>query len=230
MACRAKSAAEHAWLAAEHAGNAGNTGLRSRALGWYLLTLMKSPASAATIEKEVQTVRSADSAPYLDAFIEFVRAELARLDGRFEDSRRLNRRAIELWGSMEIHVLAAACWQGLAETELSAADPASALSCLLHADAGLARVGESGYRSTVQALLSRVYELLGEHQAAHDAILLSDDWSPFEDRVNYAITRGVRARLALHDGMLDEAETVGAQRRRAGPPDRSHPSPSQGGA
>lgn len=206
MACRAKSAADHAWLAAEHAGNAGNAGLRSRALGWYLLTLMKSPASAATIEKEIETVRRADSAAYLDAFIEFVRAELARLDGRFDDSRRLNHRAIELWGSMEIHVLAAACWQGLAETELSAGDPASALSCLLRADAGLAHVGESGYRSTVQALLSRVYELLGEHQAARNSISLSDDWSPLEDRVNYAITQSVRARLALDEGMIDEAE------------------------
>lgn len=206
MACRATSAAEHALLAAEHADKAGNPGLRSRALGWYLLTLMKSPATAAEIKTALETVRRADSAAYLDAFIEFVRAELARLDGRFDDSRRLNRRAVELWDSMEIHVLAAACWQGLAETELSAGDPERALSCLLNADGGLARVGETGYRSTVQALLARVYELLGERGAARASIALCDDWSPIEDRVNYAITHAVRARLALREGVLVEAE------------------------
>jgi class 3 adenylate cyclase len=206
MSCRATAAAEHARLAAEHAGNAGDAGLRARALGWYLWTLTKSPASAVAIAAELETVWGAESGPYLEAFIEFVRAELARLDGRFDDARRLNQRTIGLFEAMGIDVLAAACHQGLAETELSAGDPDRALSWLLRADAGLADVGESGYRSTVQALLSRVYERLDRGDAARAAIEQSDHLSPPEGRVNYAITHAVRARLALGEGSLDGAE------------------------
>jgi DNA-binding SARP family transcriptional activator len=209
MACRATSAAEHARLAAEHAGRAGNAGLRARAVGWYLWTLTKSPASAAAIAGELDATQRSETGAYLEAFMEFVRAELARLDGRFDDSRRLNERAIELFRVMGIDVLAAACCQGSAEAELSAGDPVRARSWLLRADAGLAEVGENGYRSTVQALLARVHELLGDTEAARAAIALSDELSPPEDRVNYAITHAVRARLALSDGMAEAAERWG---------------------
>jgi hypothetical protein len=135
---------------------------------------MKGPASAAAIADEVEATRRAETGAYLEAFVEFVRAELARLDGRFDDARRLGQLAIERFQAIELHVLAAACHQGLAEAELSAGDPGSALSWLLLADEGLAQAGESGYRSTVQALLARVYELLGRDDAARAAIALSD--------------------------------------------------------
>ena len=205
MACQASAAAEHARLAAEHAANTGDDGLRERALGWYLAATTKGPMSAAAIANEIRALEQEEHTVYLSAFIDFVHGELARLDGRSADSRRRIEQAIGRFLAMGIDLLAAASHQGLAETELSAGDPTAAQMWLLKADAGLARVGESAYRSTVQAILARVYELLGNADAARAAITLSDELSPAEDAVNHTITHAVRARLALAAGDADAA-------------------------
>ena len=205
MACQASAAAEHARLAAAHAANTGDDGLRERALGWYLAATTKGPMSAAAIANEIQALEQDEHTVYLSAFIDFVHGELARLDGRLADSRRRIEQAIDRFVAMGIDLLAAASHQGLAETELSAGDATAAQMWLLKADAGLARVGESAYRSTVQAILARVHELLGNADAARAAITLSDELSPAEDAVNHTITHAVRARLALAAGDADAA-------------------------
>ena len=69
-----------------------------------------------------------------------------------------------------------------------------------------ASVGERGYRSTIQALLAQVEEELGNPEAAQGAIQLSDELSAAEDVLNFAITHGVRARLALADGDAKASE------------------------
>jgi class 3 adenylate cyclase len=51
-------AAEEARLAAEHAGKAGERGLRSRALGWYVGCLLVTAARPAAITKELDALES----------------------------------------------------------------------------------------------------------------------------------------------------------------------------
>jgi ATP/maltotriose-dependent transcriptional regulator MalT len=206
IACRATAAAADALAAADHARDAGDDGLVSRALGWYLWTTLKGKVtSAAALRREVDALERDQTGMYLAAFIEFVRGELARLQGEFGEARRLIELAIDHFQAMRIQMLAAACYQGLAETELSAGQPAAAVAWLLKADAGLTSVGESAYRSTVQAILARIYELLGDRDAARAAIALSDELTPPQDRINYTITHAVRARLALAEGDGDTA-------------------------
>ena len=80
---KATPAAERARLAAEHAGRAGDEGLRSRALGMYLTSIMYGRQDAQAIEKEDWN-RLEDVSPgsYLQARIDLTRGELARLDGK----------------------------------------------------------------------------------------------------------------------------------------------------
>jgi tetratricopeptide (TPR) repeat protein len=192
-------AGEQLRLAAEHAYNAGDGGLRSRALGWYVLALIRGAADAAEIRGELDAIEREELSPYLAAWIAVGRAELARLAGSFADARRSAEQAIELFQAMGIKVLAAACNQLLTETELSAGEPERALSGLLEADASLVEMGERGIRSTIQALLAQVYERMGDRESARAAIEVAEELGGEEDEINFVITHAVRARLVLAD-------------------------------
>ena len=82
----------------------------------------------------------------------------------------------------------------------------AAWATLVRCDAILAGFGEQSFRSTVQAFLSEVHELLGDRAAAEQAIDLSEKLSAVEDVVNPIVTHRVRARLALGEGDLQGAE------------------------
>jgi class 3 adenylate cyclase/DNA-binding winged helix-turn-helix (wHTH) protein len=206
MAAQAISAGEQALLAAEHAHNAGNEGLRSRALGLYLAALTAGPQNAETIAKQLDAIESEDSGPYVAAFLALVRAEVERLQGHVGTARRLTQNAIEQFRAMGHPTYAAATQHFLAWLELSAGQPAKALPQLLEADTSLAEVGERSFRSTVQAILAEVYESLGDRDGARTAIELSDELGGEDDLLNIVTTHAVRARLALSDGDLDAAE------------------------
>jgi tetratricopeptide (TPR) repeat protein len=206
MAAQATAAGEQALLAAEHAHNAGNEGLRSRARGLYLAALTAGPENAETIAKQLDAIESEDSGPYVAAFLALVRAEVERLQGHFGAARRLTQNAIEQFRAMGHPTYAAATQHFLAWLELSAGQPANALPGLLEADTSLAEVGERSFRSTVQAILAEVYESLGDRDRARAAIESSDELGGEDDLLNIVITHAVRARLALSDGDLDAAE------------------------
>jgi tetratricopeptide (TPR) repeat protein len=70
----------------------------------------------------------------------------------------------------------------------------------------LGELGDRSFRSTNQALLALVCERLGDRDAALAAIQQSLELGAEEDVVNYAITGGVRARLALADRDPEKAE------------------------
>jgi hypothetical protein len=205
-ACRYILAAEQARLAAEHAHNAGDRGLRSRALGWYVLALIHGPADSEAITDELDAIEREESSPYLAGWIAVGRAEVARLAGRFGDARRQLRHAGYLFRAMGTHTLAAGINQMATETELSAGRPDKALPGLLEADASLAEMGERGIRATTHALLARVFELLGDSDSARTAIELAEDLGGPHDVSAIIITHAVRARLALEDGVTSEAE------------------------
>jgi tetratricopeptide (TPR) repeat protein len=116
------------------------------------------------------------------------------------------QRAIDRFRALGIHTVAGSCYHDLAPLELAAGDPQAALVGLLESDAELAELGEGGFRSTTQALLAQVYELLGDRAAACTAMELAEKLGGPEDTLNYAITDAVRARIALADGDLDAAE------------------------
>jgi ATP/maltotriose-dependent transcriptional regulator MalT len=134
------------------------------------------------------------------------RAAVERLEGRFDEARRLAGRASDGLRDLGMRTRAASFGFDLADIELSDGNPAVALASLLRSDAIFVEVGDRMFRSTIQAFLARAHELLGHPDAARAAIELSDELSAPTDVINYLITHAVRARLALADGEREASE------------------------
>jgi tetratricopeptide (TPR) repeat protein len=208
LATQATAAGEELRLAAAYALKAGDRGMRSRALGEYMKTLVYGREDAPTLAREVAMIEDEeDLGPYLRAFLDLARAELRRLQGNLDDARRFTHRAIDGFGALGMGAVQGGLWQDLGQTELSAGDPAAALAALLRSDAILAQLEERAFRSTTQALLADAYERLGSRDEARVAIELSDELSATEDVLNYVNTHQVRARLALAEGDRAGAES-----------------------
>lgn len=203
---QATLAASSVRLAAEHARRAGDTGLWSRALGWYVATLIYGPAKAATITAELRAIEQQQPGPYLAAFMGLGHGEVSRLDGEFEDARRITREALAAFRALGAQIMAATCEQSLARIELSAGDNAAARDALLRSDAIVAEFGERSLRSTTQAMLARILERLGRLDEARRALELAESLSGPEERFNIAVTHEVRARLAAADSDPEAAE------------------------
>ena len=193
-------------IAAGHASKAQDRALRERALRWYAWALRWGSAPAAKISEELEQLEREEPGPCLAAEIDICRAELARYRGRFKEATDLLQRAIDTYRALGRYDTMAGHGQRMGETELLAGDAAAAVKTLLGSDTVLAERGERGLRSTIQAQLAQAYEQLGNSDAAHAAIALAENLGGAGDIVNYVITHGVRARLALREGRCEEAE------------------------
>jgi tetratricopeptide (TPR) repeat protein len=203
---RITAAGDELRLVADHAGNAGDEGTRSRALGWSLIALIAGPQDAGTLEKAIGAIEREDLGPYVAAYLDRGRAELERLKGNFDEARQFAHRAIEGVGAFGRGASQGGFELVLGQLELAAGDPAAALETLLRSDAILAELGERSIRSTTEALLAEAYERLGKLEAARAAIELSDELTASEDVLNCVTTHRVRARLALAEGDNAAAE------------------------
>ena len=201
----ATPAAREVRLAAEHARNAGDEGLRSRALAWYIATLMWGPSPARTMAAELDEIERQETGAYLRPFVDLGRVAMRRLERDFAGARVCARRSIESLAALGL-TLEAAAWLQLAEVEVSAGDLEAALAAMSRADTILAAAGERAFRSTAQANLAEIHQLRGDRDAAHAALALSDELTAADDEINYAITHRVRAGLALADGDAEAAE------------------------
>jgi len=200
------AANEQARLAAEHARRAGDDGLRSKAIGYFLGGLIAGPESAETMAQELAALESEQLGPYAEAFMQHVRGELARLSGDFPKARRLMRAAIERFLALGINAMAGGCYHQLGPMEVQAGKPERALAALQEGDQILADLGERGFRSTIQSTLAIVHASLGETEAALRAIDLAEQLGDPEDDLTHSMTYLARARLALASGDADAAE------------------------
>lgn len=206
LACQPTPAAEELRLAAEYARAAGDEGTRVQALGWYVMALVRGRTPVAEVGRELDAIESEQPGPYLAARLDHSRGFLAALDGNFEEARLLLRRAFDQLEALgQRHVLGAAMLTS-GEIELVADNPTGARDVLLEGDSLLEKLGEVGLRSTIQAELAWAYEQLGEREEAWAAIERAEALSPEEDLVNFVLTNVARARLALTDGDLTQAE------------------------
>jgi ATP/maltotriose-dependent transcriptional regulator MalT len=161
---------------------------------------------ADAIARELNAIEREHPGPYLAAYVERGHSELARLQGRFSNARRLTQRAMEAFQALGMPEMAALCELDLARTELTAQTPAAALAALLRGDAILARLGERSLRSEIQALLALAHAQLRHRDAARAAIELAQELGTDEDALTNAMTHRVRASFALADGDRADAE------------------------
>jgi tetratricopeptide (TPR) repeat protein len=203
---RATAAAEEALLAAKHARDAGDEVLRSRALGMYLTMLQVGPHPAHTIAAELDALERDEHGPYLTSRLLMSRALLEGLNGRLENARALGERAIADMTALGMAMAGGVFSIYVAEIDLLEGNPQRARARLLEGDAILADADERSTRSTVQANLARVHQLLGERDAAREAIEVAEDLGGPDDVINFIITHTVRGRLALEEGDTATAE------------------------
>ena len=202
---RATPAAREIRLAAEHAARAGDAGLRSQALAYYISTLVYGPTDTAGIAAELEWVEREGQGAFVQAFAEWGHSSIARMDGRLDDARRWAERARDTAAELGI-TLQTMGWEGVEQVERLEGNLDAALSALESCDAIYLRSGEDGYRSTVQARIAEVQAMRGDRAAAHRAIAECLALSAADDVINFAITHGVRAELALAEGDSNEAE------------------------
>jgi class 3 adenylate cyclase len=192
-------------LAAEYARRAGAGGLRERALAWYLTTNLYGPANVRTIAALLDELDSEHPGAYLRAFTECGRSAVECFEERYGSARtwalQAKRTFASLGASMEGWGLIYLCY-----AERAAGDYPAAIAAAVRGDQILGDAGETAFRSTSQAILSELYHLAGDRQAAIAAIALSDELSAPQDSINFAMTHRVRAALARADGDLDGSE------------------------
>jgi tetratricopeptide (TPR) repeat protein len=135
-----------------------------------------------------------------------VHGELADLAGHFDEGVRLAQRFVDALLEMRLLTLAGAAYQNVARIRQRSGDLEGALADLQRGDRMLADFDEHSYRSTTQAMLAELHEQLGDRAAALAAVELAERLGAPEDVINYAITHGVRARLALSDRDFEGAE------------------------
>ena len=206
-ASQARPAVAELRLAADHAARAGDNGLRARALGWQVAALIWGPFDAETVARELEILeREQETGPFLAGSVTMLRGELARLHGDLDEALAITRDAKDQFAAIGGYVMVGGSDQLLARLEVLAGRPDRARDLLVRSDALFERVGDRGFRSTTLAMLARVEEMVGHPAAARSAIELSEQIGGQDDVVNFAITRAVRARLALADGEDGAAE------------------------
>ncbi len=203
---RAALAAAEVRLAAEHARAAGDIGLWSRALGWYVASLIYGPSDAAAISSELEAISAEEPGPYLAACVELGWAEARRLEGQFAPALGHAATARETFRALGMRTMAATCDQASAAIELSGDRAEAAIGYLERSDATFADLGERAMRSTTQAMLGRALEQRGTLDGARAAVEFSEELSAPQDLANFVITHAVRARLSLAAGDHAAAE------------------------
>jgi tetratricopeptide (TPR) repeat protein len=206
MKAHATPAAEELRLAAEHARNAKDKGLRERALAHYVATLRYSSLDARTISERLDAIERERPGPYLAAGIEMGRSTVAGLEGRADEARRLIYSGADRFRSLGNSKTVAGVEQDIGHLELSLGDPVAALEALERSDAIFARLGERPSRSTTQAFLAQAHWRLGSVDAARRALELADELGGTDDVGTMIETHRVRAEMALVGGDGEAAE------------------------
>ena len=207
LRCHAGPAASAARQAAEHARRAGDRAVLSDALGWLCGTTIHGPADPATMQDTVATAEQEDGGAYVVVGVEYVRAKLA-LRGRFEEARAHNREAERVLAEHGLGLMHAAHGLTAAEAELAAETYGNAIVLLRRAYDALLAIGDRGFRSTVTAYLAQALYATGEFDEAAAAALEAEELSGKTDLMNFAMGRGVRARIQADRGERERAEEL----------------------
>jgi ATP/maltotriose-dependent transcriptional regulator MalT len=154
---------------------------------------------------ELDAMERAEQGPFVRGVVELGRSVVARLEGRFAEARERGSRARETFASLG-HAREGMALQELGEIHRFEGNLAGALTMYEESDALVARLGETAFRSTSQAMIAEVKAQIGDSAGARAACDLAMELSASDDMINYAITHRVRSVLARQEADLEEAE------------------------
>jgi class 3 adenylate cyclase/tetratricopeptide (TPR) repeat protein len=190
---------------------AGDQLLEAACIGLLSRALVDGPTPIAQAIDRIEDLLA--TAPSHVQFIE--RVLLSNLvllccgQGRLDEARTLFRRATELAEELgsEIDVATMAAFHG-ATLERSAGNLEAAEAALRRGDEVLARLGETGWRSTVAVQLASVLVAQDKIEEGEEYLRISEQAAASDDFASQVPLRLVRARISANRGELDEAERL----------------------
>jgi class 3 adenylate cyclase/tetratricopeptide (TPR) repeat protein len=203
--------AQEAWeKAATHARAAEERRDELEALSWVLLCMWAGPTHARQgLERCGEILERAQGDRKAMASALFMRAVFEAQLGRFEDARELIVRARALLQEVGLTVwMAGPLTQMVGFVELLADNPIAAERELRWGYETLRSVGETGWLSTLVALLAESLYAQGRHDEADELATVSRDKAGSEDIYSQVQWRGVRAKVLARQGSWEEAERL----------------------
>jgi class 3 adenylate cyclase len=135
-------------------------------------------------------------------------AQLRAMNGEFDVARTLYRRGRGLLRELGQGLLAASTGVDILLVELLAGDLAAAEREVVPDYEFLARAGETYYKSTIAALLSRVVRDQGRDDEALAYSTIAEAATAADDAESQALWRSIRAPIVARAGNLAEAESL----------------------
>jgi class 3 adenylate cyclase/tetratricopeptide (TPR) repeat protein len=199
--------------AAEHAALAGNRRLELEALSWLPLFVCIGPTPPREgVRRNLDVLLRAKGDLQVEANVLLSRAVFEAMEGRFTEGRQLALASRAILEDLGLRVWLAGPWaQFRAWVELLAGDFAAAERELRFGAEALESMGESGWLSTVAALLARSLCKQGRYEEAERFVVLSENAAGGDDVYSHVVLRCARAIVRARTGDLEEGERLARQ-------------------
>jgi class 3 adenylate cyclase/tetratricopeptide (TPR) repeat protein len=191
------------------AERAGDRRERRQALVWLLLAYTFGPLPVEEARIRVEEIRrDPDGGRQVEGMALISEATLKAMQGRFEEARREMTAGRSIFRELGL----ALDWAGSAmlsgRVELVAGDPPGAERELREGYEALQRLGETGYLSSVVALLAEAAREQGRLEEAVQLSEASEHAAARDDFDSQGAWRSVRARALAQQGAFAEAERL----------------------
>jgi tetratricopeptide (TPR) repeat protein len=199
--------AEHALeLASEHARAAGDRRGEAFRLGVLISVVANGPTPVAeAIVRLPLLLERSGASKVTEGRMLWNLSVLQGMTGRIEDARRSWDRAVELYRELGIMMTS---HMMIGWAELSGGDREQAEDRLREGFSALEAAGETGFLSTIAAVLAEALWRLGKGEEAERYALLADRLATPDDWVTHWVWRAVQAKVLADRGRLSEAETL----------------------
>jgi class 3 adenylate cyclase/tetratricopeptide (TPR) repeat protein len=203
---QARATLDHVLRAREHAILGGTLNVRSYALAIGPLT--HGPLLPDEVRARLDELFGNSGSRFLTQGRLMTESMLERLEGNFE-------RCVEYWqegdailGELGLSFLRHVMHQVPAECAFAQGRYEESVRLYRETYDGLGELGETGFRSTVAIELGESLYALGEHAEAEQLAIEGEAMSSADDLVNFALGRGLRARILVERGELEAAEAL----------------------
>jgi class 3 adenylate cyclase/tetratricopeptide (TPR) repeat protein len=194
------------------ANSAGGLRLRAEAIYWLGLILLWGPTPVTrALEECEELVAMAEGSRIAHSELMVAQGTLLALAGDFDRARALTGAGREEMFELGQRLQYAAIGQPVAVIELLADDPAAAERILREADDILGAAGESGYRSTVVALLGLAVSQQGGHDEAEQLADLGRQLGDEGDVITQIYWRVTKCKVLLARGEIEEARRLATE-------------------
>ncbi|MDX6515092.1 MAG: hypothetical protein QOH73_758, partial [Gaiellaceae bacterium] len=193
--------------AIEHAERAGARALVASASLYLLGPLVNGALSTDDVRARLAPLKESGG-PLASYIVLSVEATLMAYEGRFEESLELHEQAEAIASGLGMTMLLVIMEQWPGEVMLLQGRTAESVALMRKCVEGLEEIGETSFRSTALVRLGEALYQHGDVDEAERRAIEGEELGAAEDVVNFALGRGLRARIAADRGAHEEAETL----------------------